>query len=96
MSLGTSPFIGAGQFGPLSADYYKRFYLNPLNMEEIIIKSVELGVPAVQAIAYERIIQAIKHVQDKLQVKGITVGITSIHEAEETFEQAKKFWSAVG
>jgi hypothetical protein len=77
VSLGTSPFIGAGQFGSRSADYYKRFYLNPLNMEEIIIKSVELGVPAIQAIAYERIIQAIKHVQDKLQVNlfcSVTIG----------------------
>jgi hypothetical protein len=77
VSLGTSPFIGAGQFGYKATDYYKKFYMNPLNMEEIIIKSIELGIPAIQAIAYERIIQTIKNVQDKLQVKlfnSITIG----------------------
>jgi len=77
VSLGTSPFIGAGQFGYKAADYYRKFYQNPQNMEEIIVKSVELGVPAIQAIAYERIIQAIKNVQDKLQVNlfcSVTIG----------------------
>jgi hypothetical protein len=77
VSLGTSPFIGAGQFGYKAADYYRKFYQNPQNMEEIIVKSVELGVPAIQAIAYERIIQTIKHVQDKLQVNlfcSVTIG----------------------
>jgi hypothetical protein len=29
-------------------------------------------------------------------VKGITVGITSIREAGETFEQARKFWPIEG
>lgn len=78
VSLGTSPFIGAGQFGTKAPGYYKSFYLKPRNIEEIIVKSVELGVPAIQVIAYERIIQTVKLTQEKLRVKlfsSVTVGL---------------------
>jgi hypothetical protein len=89
VSLGTSPFIGAGQFGYKATDYYKKFYLNPQNMEEIIVKSFELGIPAIQAIAYDRIIQAIKNVRDKLQVNlfsSITIGF---HDWRKELEESK-------
>ena len=41
--LGTSPFIGAGQFGERAEEYYKRFYLNPDNMLAIMERAAELG-----------------------------------------------------
>ena len=63
VSLGTSPFIGAGQFGPRAEEYYRQFYLNPMNIEAIIKKSTELGVPAVQALTYDKIIKAIVNTQ---------------------------------
>jgi len=89
VSLGTSPFIGAGQFRSKAADYYKKFYQNPQNMEEIIIKSVKLGIPAIQAIAYEGIIQTIKNVREKLQINlfsSITIGF---HDWRKELEESK-------
>jgi hypothetical protein len=78
VSLGTSPFIGAGQFDSRARDYYTQFYQNPENMEKIIAKSIELGVPAIHAIAYDRIIEVINRVQQSNQVKifcSITIGL---------------------
>jgi hypothetical protein len=78
VSLGTSPFIGAGQFGSKSGEYYNRFYQHPENIEAIIKCSAELGVPAVQALSYDRIIRAIIHAQTELGVKlftAVTIGM---------------------
>ncbi|UCH95313.1 MAG: hypothetical protein JSV88_00320, partial [Candidatus Aminicenantes bacterium] len=78
VSLGTSPFIGAGQFGNKAAEYYRTFFLQPENMEKMMIKSVELGIPAIQAIAYDIIIQAIKNVRDSLQLElfcSVSIGM---------------------
>lgn len=36
LMLGTSPFIGAGQFGSRSSEYRKRFFDNPDNMTELL------------------------------------------------------------
>ena len=40
--LGTSPFIGAGQFGIRAQFYYEHFYQNPGNIVKIVIKAVGL------------------------------------------------------
>jgi hypothetical protein len=66
ISLGTSPFLGAGQFGSRAKDYYRRFYLQPINMTNLIIKAVELGIEAVQIVAYERIVQAFRKAQEMI------------------------------
>jgi hypothetical protein len=59
VSLGTSPFLGAGQFGSRALDYYGRLYQEPGNMVEIIVRSIELGIEAINVIAYDRIIDAV-------------------------------------
>jgi tryptophan synthase alpha subunit len=41
--LGTSPFIGAGQFGLKAQQFYQQFYETPENMLEIMIRAAELG-----------------------------------------------------
>lgn len=51
--FGTSPFMGAGQFGAKAALYYSKFY-NPDN-----IKCINLGVNAVQPFGYARLIEPI-------------------------------------
>ncbi len=78
VSLGTSPFIGAGQFGSKSGEYYKLFYARPENIEPIIRCSAELGVPAIQVLYYDRIIHALIRVQSAIGVKlftTVTIGI---------------------
>ena len=57
--FGTSPFIGAGQFGPKAYEYRKRFFYNEYNMTQLFIRSVRLGVNAVQLIVYEPLVSAL-------------------------------------
>jgi hypothetical protein len=59
ISLGTSPFLGAGQFDNRALMYYSRLFQKPENIVSIIVKSIELGIEAVQAIAYREIVKAI-------------------------------------
>ena len=66
ISLGTSPFLGAGQFGRRAQDYYRHFYLQPENMISLIIKAVELGVEAVQIVACERTVDAFRKAQERV------------------------------
>ncbi len=42
--LGTSPFIGSGQFGSKASLYYTHFYENPQNIVKVMCKAVDLGV----------------------------------------------------
>lgn len=78
VSIGTSVFIGAGQFGARSRDYYLHFYLQPENMVKIIIKAIEEGVPSVQVIGDKKIIEAVKEAEKESGVRlalTVTVGM---------------------
>jgi len=59
LMLGTSPFIGAAQFGRKAYEYRKMFFYNERNMEKLFIKSTTLGVNAVQLIVYEPLVKAL-------------------------------------
>jgi len=61
--LGTSPFIGAGQFWPRSEDYWARFYGKPEEVAEVIMAAVELGVVGVQPLPCPFLAEAIRIVQ---------------------------------
>jgi len=67
--LGSSPFIGAGQFGSKASFYYSHFYRNPKNIAKIILKAVDLGVTGVQAFPYRPIFSALKAVERELKEK---------------------------
>ena len=71
--MGTSPFIGAGQFGTKSLMYYSKFYLNPRNIVRIISKSIELGVRGIQVLPEKPVIWAIKEVLRRYEEKLIIV-----------------------
>ena len=60
LMLGTSPFIGAGQFGHRAYEYRRRFFRQPENMTTLFVKSAEFGVAAVQLVAYEPLVQALE------------------------------------
>lgn len=64
--LGTSPFIGAGQFGLKAFEYRERFYYNESNMTQLFIKSARLDVKAVQLIVYEPLVNALKEAVKEL------------------------------
>lgn len=78
MMLGTSPFLGAGQFGPRARRYYQHFYLNPGNIANLIVQATEFDVTWVQGIACAPIAKAIeearKHTQRQIQIAA-TVGV---------------------
>ena len=58
--LGTSPFIGAGQFGVRSAEYYVKFYLNPKRIAEVYREAYELGIRALQLVVCEPTVKALE------------------------------------
>jgi hypothetical protein len=60
VSLGTSPFIGAGQFGSRALTYRRLFFDNPANMVNLMVYASELGVPCVQLLAVDRILDAFR------------------------------------
>lgn len=72
--LGTSPFIGAGQFGRRANFYYNHFYENPKNIVKIIRKAVDLGVTGVQALPFRPILGALKAVERELKERLTIVG----------------------
>jgi len=72
--LGTSPFIGSGQFGSRAALYHSHFYRNPQNIVEIILKAVDLGVMGIQALAFRPIFSALKAVEREVKERLTIVG----------------------
>lgn len=72
--LGTSPFIGAGQFGVRAFLYYSRFYEHPANIVKIFSKSVDLGIRGVQLIPYPPVVEAVKSVERDFGLELTIVG----------------------
>jgi len=58
--LGTSPFIGAAQFGHRARLYQLDLYQKPENMAKIIKKSYQMGVRGIQLLPYPNLIEALK------------------------------------
>lgn len=72
--LGTSPFIGAGQFGSRAQFYYEHFYQKPENIVRIVLKAVDLGVTGVQVLPFRPIFGALKAVERELKERLTIVG----------------------
>ncbi len=71
--LGTSPFIGAAQFGHRSRLYQLDLYNKPENILKIIKKSYELGITGIQLVPYEPVVKAVNWAMDegcKLNIVG--------------------------
>jgi hypothetical protein len=64
LMLGTSPFIGAGQFGSKSPDYRRRFFDNPGNMTRLFVHSASLRIKAVQLIGYQPLVEALMKAEE--------------------------------
>jgi len=72
--LGTSPFIGGGQFGGRAAFYYSHFYRNPQNIAEIVLKAVDFGVTGVQVLPFRPVFSALKTVEKVTEERLSIVG----------------------
>ncbi len=84
--LGTSPFIGAGQFGARAWLYYARFVGKPEKVAEIIKYSVELGVRGVQVLAYDYIVEAVRRVVAETGEDLFVAGTVMPENPEESLE----------
>jgi len=73
--LGTSPFLGAGQFGARAYQYRRTLWDNPRNMTALIKHSAsKLGVQAVEALGLERILRCVKEAEKETRSRIIVVG----------------------
>ncbi len=81
--LGTSPFLGAGQFGVRAYQYYKKFFENPRNITELVIEAIDIGVRGIQLIAYQEIAETVKQAQIETEVELIIVGSLPFDRPEE-------------
>jgi len=93
--LGTSPFIGSGQFGPRASAYYKQFFQKPENMVKLMVEAVELGIDWIQAIGYDEVGQAVDKAREcsgkDIQVAG-TIGL---RDFDREFELMKDLQAKV-
>lgn len=63
--LGTSPFVGASQFGHRARLYILDLYRKPEAMARIMIKSYQLGVRGIQLLPYPPVVEALKMASDE-------------------------------
>lgn len=66
---GTSPFMGAGQFGPIGQEWYRRFFNHPERMSEMFERFCKLGYPGAHVTAYPTIIEAARLAKEKCDLK---------------------------
>jgi hypothetical protein len=84
--LGTSPFIGAGQFGAKAEFYYDHFFLQPENMTEVVTHAIELGVNAVQVIGYPQVVEAVQEAAKRTATELYLVGTVGLGSIEREIE----------
>jgi hypothetical protein len=84
--LGTSPFIGAGQFGRKAEFYYNHFFLQPENITAVVADAIELGVNAVQVIGYPRVLEAVQEAAKKTNTELFLVGTVGLGSIEREIE----------
>jgi hypothetical protein len=87
--LGSSPFIGAGQFGAKSLFYYQKFYLNPKNIKDIVLRSIQLGITGIQILADEKVLNAVLEAQEDVGVelaKVVTLGMSDLESEIKMIE----------
>ncbi|WP_456481817.1 hypothetical protein [Methanopyrus sp.] len=84
--VGTSPFLGAGQFGHRALLYRRTFYHRPENIVTLLeYCAEELGVTGVQALADPVIIGAVREADPDLDVVAV-VGLRNLEEELEMLE----------
>lgn len=81
--LGTSPFLGAGQFGVRAYQYYKHFFEKPSNITDLVIEAINSGVRGIQLVAYHKVAEAVRRAQVETGVELVIVGSLPFDRPEE-------------
>lgn len=92
ISLGTSPFLGAGQFGSRALKYYSNLYKKPENMVNIILKSLDMGINSINVIAYKKIVDAVlkaSQISSRRIYSSLVIGIDNWLEELKYSEDLK-------
>lgn len=67
--VGSSPFIGAGQFGWRAMIYAEKFLGNPENMVKIYVRALKLGITGFNVLSVEKVVDALLEAQRRTKVK---------------------------
>lgn len=81
--FGTSPFIGAGQFGGRSMRYYLDFYLNPQNITRLYLKAISKGLNAIHILSDPVIAKAIDNAVRSSKIKSFILATINVRNLEE-------------
>ena len=84
--LGTSPFIGAGQFGRKAEFYYNHFFLQPENITEVVTSAIGLGVNAIQVIGYPQVVEAVQEAEKRTGAELFLVGTVGLGSIEREIQ----------
>lgn len=85
--LGTSPFVGASQFGHRARLYILDLYRKPEAMARIMIKSYQLGVRGIQLLPYPPVVESLKMASDE----GCPLDIVGTVRLQEANDDLKLF-----
>ena len=89
--LGTSPFIGAGQFGARAAQYYSLFGENPTEISKMICRAFGIGFTGIQALSHPSIYEAIKLAEENLEERIIVIGTVGPEEPSADIKNLQDF-----
>jgi hypothetical protein len=84
--LGSSPFIGAGQFGDRAYRYYRDFYEKPENITQIVAECIVNGCNAVHVIAYPVVVRAVGRAIEETGVECFVFGTVGIRDVRREVE----------
>jgi len=82
---GTSPFMGASQFGSAGEEWLKRFFNHPERMSELFDQFCRLGYPGAHVTGYPTVIEAAQLTKEQFDLK-VVVSLLP-HNWEENLEQ---------
>jgi hypothetical protein len=78
---GTSPFIGAGQFGSKAESYYRRFYLNPSLMSQFFVYFSTKCYPCIHISPHPPILEAME-IATEIRSINVIATVESKNELE--------------
>ena len=91
--VGSSPFIGAGQFGWRAMVYAEKFLGNPENMVKIYARALKLGIAGFNVLSVEKVVDALFEAYRRTKVKPFvfaTCGMWGFARFWKEYEVVKK------
>jgi len=80
--VGTSPFVGAGQFGERAWLYYRMFHGHPERIAEIIVEAYRLGVRGVQPLPSRTVIEGVRMAEESCGRLKVVPSIIELSDLE--------------